>query len=173
MSPDRRRHSDPDPELGAAAVLAVDHVGFTVSDLDRSIDWYSTLLDEPPLLRRVWDESYIGDVVGYPGCRMDCALWRLPGGSMLELLRYEQPEGASVDMETFNAGNAHLCLQVADLDAQYRRLRAIAAFRSEQPVAIPAGPYRGGRVCYLRDPDGISVELIELPAAGLELSGEE
>jgi hypothetical protein len=39
-------------------------------------------------------------------------------------------------------------------------------FRSPEPVVIPWGPYKGGRACYLRDPDGISIELMELPPGG-------
>ena len=33
----------------------LDHVGFAVGNLDRSVEWYTFLLDEPPLVRNVWD----------------------------------------------------------------------------------------------------------------------
>ena len=57
--------------------------------------------------------------------------------------------------------------RVASVREQYARLRPLGArFRSDGPVEIPWGPYRGGRACYLRDPDGISIELIELPPGG-------
>lgn len=145
----------------------LDHVGFTVADLDRSIAWYTTFLDAPPLLRRTWDDEYIGRIVGYRDTTLDCAFWTLPGGALLELIQYVEPEPGAVDMETRNVGNGHLCLQVADLRAEYARLRGHVAFRSEEPVEIPSGPYRDGLACYLRDPDGITVELIEPPPGGL------
>jgi catechol 2,3-dioxygenase-like lactoylglutathione lyase family enzyme len=145
---------------------ATDHVGFAVSDLDRSSDFYTLLLGEEPFLRKVWDVGYIGTILGYADATLDCAMWRLPGGGALELLQYLAPRPGRVEMETYNAGNAHLCLVTEDLDADYARLRGHAEFRSAEPVKIPWGPYEGGRVCYLRDPDGISVELMEQPPGG-------
>jgi catechol 2,3-dioxygenase-like lactoylglutathione lyase family enzyme len=147
----------------------LDHIGFAVSSLDRSVDWYSFLLDEPPILRKVWDVEYVSRIVGYPEVRMECAFWQLPGGSVLELLEYQNPKPGTVDMETYNAGNAHLCLVVADLAADFERLRGHVEFRDPEPVEIPWGPYRGGKACYLRDPDGISIELLQYPPGGPSL----
>jgi catechol 2,3-dioxygenase-like lactoylglutathione lyase family enzyme len=146
---------------------ALDHVGFTVESLDRSIPFYTALLGSEPLLRKVWDVEYVGRVVGYPGLVLDAAFWRLPGGSILELLEYREPPTQRVDMETYNVGSAHLCLVTEDMAADFERLRPLGAqFRSAEPIDIPWGPYRGGKACYLRDPDGISIELIEQPPGG-------
>jgi catechol 2,3-dioxygenase-like lactoylglutathione lyase family enzyme len=144
----------------------VDHVGFTVSDLDRSIEWYTFLLERPPFARKLLDAEYISRVVGYPDLILDAALWQLPGEINLELLQYKQPAVARVDMETYNAGSAHLCLIVDDLESEFGRLRAHAAFRHPDPVDIPVGHFAGGRSCYLRDPDGISIELVQYPHGG-------
>lgn len=145
---------------------ALDHVGFTVSDLDRSSGWYSLLLGEEPFLRKVWEVGYVGEIVGYPECTMDCGFWNLPNGAVLELMQYLAPEPGKVDMETYNAGNGHLCLVTDDMDRDYERMRGHAELRSPQPIEIPWGPYKGGRVCYMRDPDGISVELMQHPPGG-------
>jgi catechol 2,3-dioxygenase-like lactoylglutathione lyase family enzyme len=151
----------------AARFSGLDHIGFTVSDLDRSVAWYSTFLGAPPFLRDTWDIEYLGRVVGYRGAKLEAAFWTLPGSSaILELLCYHRPTGGTVDMETYNAGNAHLCLTTRDLAADFDRLGDIAEFRDPEPTPIPWGPYQGGWACYLRDPDGISVELIELPPGG-------
>jgi catechol 2,3-dioxygenase-like lactoylglutathione lyase family enzyme len=146
----------------------LDHVGYAVADLDRSIAFYEVLLGVPLKLRKTWDVPYVGDIVGYPGVHLHAAFFDLPNGVVLELLQYEHPDPGLVDMESNNAGNAHLCLVTADMDADYARLRAAGydTFRSLAPVVIPWGPYKGGRACYLRDPDGISIELIELPPGG-------
>ena len=147
----------------------VEHVGFAVSDLDRSVAWYTTFLDEPPSLRKTWEAEYVGRMVGYPGCVMECAFWRLPGGLILELLHYLEPPAGNVDMETYNAGDAHLCLLTTDLRADFERLRDKVDFRSAELVEIPWGPYEGGLACYLRDPDGISVELMQEPPGGAKI----
>jgi catechol 2,3-dioxygenase-like lactoylglutathione lyase family enzyme len=153
-----------------SAFTALDHVGFTVSDLDRSVEFYSFLLEEPPVLRRVWNVEYVGRVVGYPGLKLDAAFWNLPGGVVLELLQYLHPKPGRVDMQTFNVGNAHLCLVSTDLRRDFARLDGVAEFRSHEPIEIPWGPYKGGWAAYLRDPDGISIELMSVPAGGVSLA---
>lgn len=147
----------------------LDHVGFSVGNLDRSIEWYTEFLDEGPMLRKVWDVEYISGILGYPNTKMDVAMWTLPGGTLLELIEYLEPSPGAVNMETYNAGNAHLCLQVDDLAAEFERLRGKAAFRSAEPIEVPWGPYKGGKVCYLRDPDEISVELMQMPPGGIQV----
>jgi catechol 2,3-dioxygenase-like lactoylglutathione lyase family enzyme len=158
----------PDPTEPGAHFRRLDHVGFAVTDLDRSIAFYEVLLGVPLLFRKVWDVAYVGEIVGYPGCVMECAFFRLPNQVILELIEYRFPEPARVDMESFSAGNAHLCLVCDNMERDYDRLRAAGydTFRSASPVSIPWGPYRGGRACYLRDPDGISIELLEEPPGG-------
>jgi catechol 2,3-dioxygenase-like lactoylglutathione lyase family enzyme len=146
----------------------LDHIGYAVADLDRSVAFYETLLGVPMLMRKTWDVPYVGEIVGYPDTVMDGAFFQLPNGVVLELLEYRSPPGRTVDMESYNAGNAHLCLVTDDMAADFDRLRAAGydTFRSDSPVDIPWGPYRGGRACYLRDPDGVSIELLEEPAGG-------
>jgi catechol 2,3-dioxygenase-like lactoylglutathione lyase family enzyme len=143
-----------------------DHVGFSVADLDRSVEWYTFLFEEPPIFRKLYDVEYISRVLGYPGAVLDAALWELPGGARLELLEYKHPTPGRVDMESYNVGNGHLCLIVDDLAAEFERLRGRAEFRDPEPVEIPWGHYAGGRSCYLRDPDGISIELVQYPPGG-------
>jgi catechol 2,3-dioxygenase-like lactoylglutathione lyase family enzyme len=124
------------------------------------------------LLRKTWDVPYVGEIVGYPGLVLDGAFFQLPNGVILELLEYKSPRPGTVDMESYNAGNAHLCLVTDDMTDDFARLRAAGydTFRSERPIDIPWGPYRGGRACYLRDPDGASIELLEAPPGGPDWS---
>ena len=71
---------------------ALDHVGYAVTDLDRSIAFYETLLGVPLLMRKRWDVPYVGDIVGYAGLVLDGAFFQLPNGVILELLEYRTPE---------------------------------------------------------------------------------
>jgi catechol 2,3-dioxygenase-like lactoylglutathione lyase family enzyme len=82
---------------------------------------------------------------------------------MLELIQYERQASGEVEMETSNLGNGHLCLLVDDLHAEFERLAPVAPFRSAAPVEITAGVNRGGWGAYLRDPDGITVQMMQVP----------
>lgn len=142
--------------------LRTDHVGFTVAELDRSIAWYTLFLRVPPVLvRRGWDRPYTGEMIGYAGAEISWAYFELPGGAHLELIEYTTPEPRPGSTETNTLGSAHLCLLVTDIHAEYERLSGAAQFRSPAPVRIPEGPNEGGWGLYLRDPDGITVELIQ------------
>jgi catechol 2,3-dioxygenase-like lactoylglutathione lyase family enzyme len=148
---------------------ALDHIGFAVSSLDRSVSFYSFLLGEEPVLRDTWEVEYVSRIVGYPGLKLEAAFWNLPGGTILELIQYLNPPAARVDMETYNAGNAHLCLVTGDIHADVERLRGHAELRHPEPVEIPWGAYKGGWALYIRDPDGISIELLQAPPGGPKL----
>ena len=73
-------------------------------------------------------------------------------------------------METYNVGNAHLSFQT---DRPARRRSSASAgraeLRSDDPVLIEWGPYEGGYAARIRDPDGITIELVQLPAGGVKL----
>lgn len=141
-----------------------DHVGFTVSDLERSVEWYSKLLGTEPVLRRRSADWYMGEMIGYPGCEMEYVYFALPETeALLELIEYVTPESGPMDPETSNVGNGHFCLVVDDIHAEFERIAAFATFRSAAPVEITAGANRGGWGAYLRDPDGVTVQLLQKP----------
>jgi catechol 2,3-dioxygenase-like lactoylglutathione lyase family enzyme len=140
----------------------------TVSRLERSIPFYRLLLGGDPILEQVVRDPHVAEIVGCEEIELGIALFEIPGtATLLELLEYRTPRGSANDMETANPGNAHFCLVVEDIDAEFERLRAAGvAFRSDEPVFAPTGAWKGSKAAYLRDPDGITVELVEPPAGG-------
>ena len=70
-------------------------------------------------------------------------------------------------IEPRDVGAAHLCFVVDDLPAAYEQLReaGVDSFVSP-PVQVDTGINTGGYGLYLRDPDGILVELFQPPADG-------
>lgn len=147
------------------AIQRIDHTGFTVSDLDASVAWYTRLLGSGPRMRKRSADTYMGAMIGYPGCEIEYAYFPIPGGEeMLELIEYVVPASAQVDTETSNLGNGHICLLVDDLHAEFARLSEWVTFRSPAPVEITAGANKGGWGAYLRDPDGITIQMMQVPA---------
>jgi catechol 2,3-dioxygenase-like lactoylglutathione lyase family enzyme len=146
-------------------VQALNHVCFTVSDLERSIAFWSHLLGTGPASRVRYTDPHDQAVTGYPDLDMSAAYFDLPGGTQLELFEYHEPPTVPApSSETYVVGNAHLGIVVDDLDEAYRLLQGTGAtFRSDGPVRIEGGAHKGARSMYVRDPDGITIEILELP----------
>jgi lactoylglutathione lyase len=141
----------------------LEHIGFAVSDLDRSLAFYRDLLGLQIVWERVFEEEYVRQLVGYPNVKIRAAFLELPGTTTrLELLEYQQVPRVTVDMHTANPGNAHLCIGVKDLDGLYHALRDAGVDFVTPPVVSTAGHYKGSKTVYLHDPDGISLQLTEL-----------
>jgi catechol 2,3-dioxygenase-like lactoylglutathione lyase family enzyme len=141
------------------------HTGYTVSDLDRSLRFYRDLLGCEVIAEQEKEGGYLAAIVGYPDAHVRMAHLRAPSGEhVIELFQYVTPEGVAVGIEPRNIGASHLCFLVADLADVYDRLRSagVDTFVSP-PVEVDTGINRGGSGVYLRDPDGITVELFQPP----------
>ncbi|MFP5375510.1 MAG: VOC family protein [Acidimicrobiia bacterium] len=143
---------------------AVHHVGVTVADLDRAVRFWEALPGVASRDRRVLQGPQLATMVGYAGVRIECAWLDLPGGVALELLRYLDRDDAAYDPGTAHPGNVHVCLRVDDMDAAHAHAVACGARPvSARPVDVAAGPRAGARLAYLRDPDGVTIELVQDP----------
>jgi catechol 2,3-dioxygenase-like lactoylglutathione lyase family enzyme len=140
------------------------HTGYTVSDLDRSVAFYRDLLGCEVLATQEKAGGYLAAIVGYPDAHVRMAHLRVPGDEyVIELFEYLSPSGSRADVEPRNVGASHLCLIVTDLRALYDELLGHGVTFVSPPVDVDTGINRGGSALYLRDPDGITVELFEPP----------
>ncbi len=145
-------------------VIGIYHTSFTVSNIERSLEFYQGLLGCELLWRREIDEEYFRNIVGFPECRVRAAHLRIPGSAhILELFEYVTPRGVPADVRTNNPGSAHIALFVDDLVAVYNELVSKGVRFRSAPVMIDAGANRGGSSAYVSDPDGITVELFQSP----------
>ncbi|MGE3268502.1 MAG: VOC family protein [Chloroflexota bacterium] len=146
-------------------LLGVHHAGVTVSDLDRSLGFYRDVLGLEVIVVAERTDATIGQIVGYPGARIKLAFCGVPGDTArVELLQYLDPTGAPGDGETFRPASGHVCFRVDDIQAMHEKITAAGyAPRSTTPVEILEGPNTGAKAFYVRDPDGYTVELFQLP----------
>jgi catechol 2,3-dioxygenase-like lactoylglutathione lyase family enzyme len=149
-------------------VESVYHVGFTVSDIERSIEFYRDGLGMSLYRRQQGTAPYLAAITGFEGVRIEIALLKASdGGMMLELLQYLSHPAPPTERATNRPGNAHLCFKVTDIHAACAELRQRGVrLISEAPVEITAGFHKGAYGVYLRDPDGFTVELFQPPANG-------
>jgi glyoxylase I family protein len=128
------------------ALTGVSHVGLTVTDLDRSCNWYRDILGWQEMMR---DR---GDTTAF-------AYGALPGGLTLVLRQHDQPAAGSFDEA--RAGLDHLSVSVesiTDVEALEKRLEEAGARFSPRVNA----PY--GTVLSFRDPDNIALEVMLAPS---------
>ena len=141
------------------------HTGFTVSDLDRSVAFYRDLLGCEVIATQEKDGGYLAAIVGYPDAHVRMAHLRVPDSEhVIELFEYVSPAGDRADVQPPNVGASHLCFIVADLQAVYKDLleQGVTSFVSP-PIEVDTGINSGGFGIYLRDPDGITVEIFQPP----------
>ena len=146
---------------------AVAMVGLTVSDMDRSVTFYTEVLD----FRQVSDDELAGDayeqLTGVFGSRVRVARLRL-GNEYLQLTEFLAPRGrpAPADSRSNDHWFQHVAIIVRDMDSAYARLRRFRVQHASTgpqllPPTIPAAA--GIRAFYFRDPDGHPLELLQFP----------
>jgi catechol 2,3-dioxygenase-like lactoylglutathione lyase family enzyme len=158
----------PTPVIAAAPLArAVVAVGLTVGDLDRSVDFFTRVLD----FDKVAESEIAGDgperLYGVFGMRARVARLRL-GDEMIELTEYLAPRGRPIppDARSNDRSFQHIAIIVSDMEAAYRRLREHrVAHASPGPQTLPDwNPAAGGiQAFYFKDPDGHALEILKFP----------
>lgn len=149
------------------AVNAVEAIGLTVSELDRALDFYTSVLP----FRKVSEVEVAGEAYehlqGVFGLRLRVARLQL-GEEFIELTDYLAPEGrpVPVDMRSNDHWFQHIAIVVSDMDKAYAHLRRHhVQHASTGPQRIPDWNQAaaGIRAFYFRDPDGHHLEIIYFP----------
>ncbi len=151
----------------SSLVTAVAAVGLTVSDMDRSVDFYCKVLSfEKVSDVEVWGTEY-EHLQGVFGLRMRVVRMKL-GGEEIELTEYLAPKGKSfpTDSRSNDHWFQHIAIIVSDMDKAYEWLRKNKVqHASTGPQRLPDwNPNAGGiKAFYFRDPDGHFLEALWFP----------
>ena len=117
------------------------HTCYRIGDIDRSVAFYEALGFEERRRAPIRDEA-INVFMGLPG-----------DGDRLELT-YNH----GVDSYELGTGYNHIALTVDDLDGTLENLGGKGIEPEKPPYQVREG---GSRICFVRDPDGYRIELIE------------
>lgn len=144
-------------------ITGFNHTSFTVPDLDRAVAFWTEQLGFRAASVSERSGDWQGRVTGVTGARLRVA--HLFGhGHHMEFIQYLSGTDASRRLEPNMAGAAHVCLEVTDIHATARQLLAAGATLQGQMVEVTSGVASGGRAGYIRDPNGILIELYEPPS---------
>lgn len=145
-------------------MTSVHHVGITVSDIERSMDFYQDLLGGHRLGPYQRSGPRIDAVTGYPGVVVHQAFVQATGGStVVELLQYENGSSVVIDPDNGHVAAVHVAITVTGLDDILTRLRERGVEVLSDPI-VASEPMAGHRCVYVLDPDRVRVELVEPPA---------
>ena len=148
-------------------ISRVESVGFTVADMDKSIDFYTRVLP----FEKVSDvETYGADIEGLTGvfgARVRVVRLRL-GDETLELTEYLTPRGRPIpgDSRSNDRWFQHVAIIVSDMDKAYAHLRAHKVrHASTGPQTLPSyiTAAAGIRAFYFKDPEDHVLEILSFP----------
>jgi lactoylglutathione lyase len=128
------------------------HTMIRVKDLDRSVGWYRDALGLREESRRVLAK---GDAT---------ILFLTDGGAEHRIELTYNHDGRDYDL-----GNqfGHFAFGVDDLDVERARLEKLGVSFARGPYQVVSG---GSRIAFIKDPDGIEIELIETERRSAEAS---
>jgi len=148
-------------------VTTVDSIGLTVSDLDRSVEFYSRVLSFEKVSETEVDGPEYEHLEGVFGLRTRTARMRL-GGEFIELTEFLAPRGrpAPLDTRANDRWFQHIAIITSDMDRAYKRLRENKVeHASTGPQRLPEWNKNAGGIqaFYFRDPDGHFLEVLAFP----------
>ena len=142
-------------------VLSTNHTSFTVSDLEWSLSFFRDILGFEVTSKAPRDPRAIQHITGVKDAEVMIAYVRGPGHSV-ELIQYLRPDcEAKPHFSPNDVGFAHLAFDIDNIDAAVIAAKKFGVDPIAAPYVSDAGPNAGSKVVYLRDPDGITIELIQ------------
>jgi catechol 2,3-dioxygenase-like lactoylglutathione lyase family enzyme len=149
-------------------VQSVASIGFTVSDMDRSVAFYRDVLTFKPVSDVEVDGPEYDRFYGVFGVRARIVRMQL-GEQQIELTQFISPPDyrpIPVPSYSHDLWFQHFAIVVRDMEAAWERLRAHHVRQiSSRPQTIPASnvPAAGIKAIKFRDPDGHNLELLWFP----------
>ncbi len=152
---------------GEPKVLGIGAIGFSVSDMDRSVEFYSQVLTFKKVSDVEFHDELFDRLTGIFGARVRIVMMKLREET-IELTEYLTPQGKPIPSDSRSNDHwfQHIAIVVRDMDAAYERLRQFKVKRiSTEPQRIPDWnkAAAGIRAFYFRDPDNHALELIYFP----------
>jgi lactoylglutathione lyase len=137
----------------------MNHTGFVVKDRDKSVAFYRDVVGLKVVRTFERQGSPISQVVGYENTHLKIAILSAGDGHLLELIEYANPPSTSrLSRQRNGLGATHLGFNVDDIEKTYQHLISNGAKKLNPPTEIVPG--RKG--CYMQDPDGNWIELLEV-----------
>ena len=141
-------------------IKSLGHVALSVSDMERSLEFYRDFLGMEPLMDLGIQDDRIGRVISQEGatCRI---VHLILGDTILELFQYFAPQGENraTQMRQYDQGLVHIGFEINEFEKHVQELRDRNVDFLGEPVEFRPGVW----VLYFRGPDGEVCEFREQP----------
>lgn len=153
---------------GIPTATNVDHIGWTVADLDAAVAFFVDVLGGEEIFRAGPFSDPEGDWMAtqfdvHPRASTMLAMVRLGSSQVVELLAWESPDRPGGWPRTSDPGATHLAIHVEDVGAAMAYLKAHGCVACGDPVLLADVPQAGITILYVRTPIGLYLELVSHP----------
>jgi len=142
-------------------ITGFNHTSFTVADMDKSVKFWTEHLGFKAASVSPRQGGWQADVTGIAGASLMVA--HLYGhGHHIEFIQYIDGAIKGAAPQPALAGAAHVCLETDDIQKTWSELLAVGATAQGRIAFVKSGPVDGCFAGYIRDPNGIIIELLEV-----------
>ena len=145
-------------------IVGLNHVGISVTDIERSIAFYRSALSMEPATSITefgpgHAEGKYERIMALPGATGRVCTIAGDGGLRLELFEFVHPVPSrrSIDRPVSDHGISHFCIEVDDIHAEYQRILSAGGVCHCPPLEF----FGRVKATYARDLDGNVFELIQ------------
>jgi catechol 2,3-dioxygenase-like lactoylglutathione lyase family enzyme len=143
-------------------ILGLSHMGLTVSKLDSSLDYYRKNLGLKVLSDAERKGEWVEKITGIPGFHTRTVYLSLSPCHHFEIFGFFHPQAISPERESrFRVGILGCVLNTAQLESLPVRDDLEEAQRWAPLLGREEEPFSGCRVVHLKDPDGLSLRVLE------------
>ncbi|MCB5363921.1 VOC family protein [Pusillimonas sp. CC-YST705] len=150
-------------------VRGMDHVGFTVPDIDQGVSFFRDVIGCEEAMRfgpfRDDEGTFMQDLVNvHPRAVLEhIAMMRCGDGSNIELFQYSAPDQKTDMPRNSDYGGFHIGFYVKDIKAAVDKAKALGLQTFMGPFELKEGPAAGQSITYVLTPWGMQLELISYP----------
>lgn len=148
-------------------ITGVHHFSFSVTNLEKTIDFYTNILKVKLQSKSHNKYDNLGGAlfgkkwgVDQEGGELQIAVMDI-SGRRVEFIEYKDPKAQPYHMNPSIAGSAHLAFKVDGIEETKKELEAAGVEFHSDIQSFQEGGKVEWKWCYFRDPDGIILELVE------------